>query len=84
MPCFTCTKFPPVRPCTVLQNSSSEQLGSLWEEYDKIQVLIYQLRDLQSCPQGAHAIKRADNLPTFEKWLQDHGAVYCDNVSTVV
>lgn len=51
---------------------------SLWEEYDKIQVCIHKLRELQGIRHTP--TNRADNLPAFEHWLKKHGAVYRDNV----
>lgn len=65
----------------VLKHNSSEQLVSLWDEYDKIQVIIQRLQDLQ----GKDTIvpSRMDKIPTFEKWLRDHGAVYT-SVSAIV
>lgn len=68
--------------CLVLQGSASEQLVSLWDEYNKIEVVISRLRDLQNTQ---HSLSnknqnRAENLPIFEKWLQGHGAVYGDSV----
>ena len=47
---------------------------SLWEEYDKIQAIVKRLQYLQ----GKNTIvpSRMDKIPTFEKWLRDHGAVY--------
>ena len=63
----------------VLQGSSSNQLGALWEDYDRIQVIISRLRDLQGCPSSS-VPKRAEKIPCFEKWLQDHGVVFADKV----
>ena len=61
----------------MLQNDSSEQLISLWDEYDRIQVLVHRLREQQECP----ILKdRAEKMPDFERWLEIHGAVYSGNV----
>lgn len=67
---------------TVLQHNSSDQLKSLWDEYDRIQVIIEQLRDLQAHP--ASEISRSEKIPSFEEWLQGHGAVYFENVSLAI
>ena len=64
----------------VLQHSSSEQLATLLDEYDKIQLIIERLRDLQSQPDAQVVTNRQDSLPSFEKWVQSHGANYQDNV----
>lgn len=63
---------------TVLQNDSSEQLVSLWDEYDRMQVLVCRLRDLQST--GHVVTNRAEKMPDFERWLELHGASYTGNV----
>ena len=61
----------------VLQNSSSDRLKVLWEEYDHIQDRIAGLRDLQR-PGISNVTRRAEKMPFFEKWLQEYGAVYVD------
>jgi hypothetical protein len=66
----------------VLQHSSSDQLKHLWEEYDKIQIVIERLSDLQgheSC-----VLSRTEKFPCFKKWLQENGASCFDNVSVEV
>lgn len=63
----------------VLQYNSSEQLKYLWEEYDKIQVIIGCIVDLQG--HQTHVYNRTEKIPCFEKWLQDNGAKYFDSVN---
>ncbi len=67
----------------VLQHSSSEQLDVLLGEYDKMQLLIGRLRDLQNQPEAGAVTNREDCLPSFEKWVQSHGVNYQDNVRAI-
>lgn len=65
-------------PFIVLQHNSSDQLRSLWDEYDKSQVIIERLRDLQG--HLTPNMSRTEKILSLEKWLQDNGAVYINAV----
>lgn len=64
----------------MLQHNSSDQLKSLWDEFDKIQVIIQRIRDLQGHVNPS-VLNHRQEIPAFEKWLLDNGSVYSATVS---
>ena len=62
----------------VLQYKSSEQLKYLWEEHDKIRVIIGHIVNLQG--HQTSAFNRTEKIPSFQKWLEDNGAKTFDSV----
>lgn len=62
---------------SVLQHSSSEQLATLLDENDKIQLVVKCLKDLQS-PETGSALNRENNLPAFIEWVNAQGGSFQD------